>query len=99
MFTRLASRRGKALPFFDVRVRHTNAEYYKDLTLKQICLQHENEKRRMYASMVFEVEQGTFTSSVSTATRDMAGECKRYHSRLAELISIKKGRDYSTTIT
>ena len=28
----------------------------------------------------------------------MADECKRYHSRLAELLSTKKGEDYSTTM-
>ena len=43
----LYERQGSA--FFDVRVRHTNAEYYKDVTLKQICLQHENENKRMRA--------------------------------------------------
>ena len=29
----------------------------------------------------------------------MADECKRYHSRLTELLSDKKGEDYSTTIS
>ena len=28
----------------------------------------------------------------------MADECKRYHNRLAEHLSNKKGEDYSTTI-
>ena len=39
----------------------------------------------MYASMVLEVEQGSFTPLVFTTTGGMAGECMRYHSRLAEL--------------
>ena len=29
----------------------------------------------------------------------MGRECLRYHSRLAELISLKKGEDYAKTIT
>ena len=29
----------------------------------------------------------------------MADECKRYHSSLAELLSTKKGEDYSTTMS
>ena len=29
----------------------------------------------------------------------MAVECKRFHSRLAELIAIKKGEEYSTTMS
>ena len=53
----------------------------------------------MYAIGVLEVEQGSFTPMVFTTTERMAGECKRYHSRLAELLSNKKGEDYSTTIS
>ena len=34
-----------------------------------------------------------------TTTGGMSGECKRYHSRLAELIAAKKGEDYSTTMS
>jgi len=45
-----------------------------------------------------EIEQGTFTPLVFSTTGGMAEECRRYHSRLAELFSIKKGEDYSTTI-
>ena len=44
------SRQGST--FFDVRVCHPNAESYKDLTPQQIYRQHENEKKRMYASRV-----------------------------------------------
>ena len=38
--------------FFDVRVCHPNADSYKDLAPQEIYLQHENEKKRMYASRV-----------------------------------------------
>ena len=53
------SRQGST--FFDARVCHPNAESYKDLTPQQIYRQHENEKERMYASRVMEIEQATFT--------------------------------------
>ena len=68
--------------FFDVRVCHPNAESYKDLTIQQIYRKHEYEKKRLYANRVLEVEQGTFTSLVFTATGGMAEEYKRFHSRL-----------------
>ena len=84
--------------FFDVRVCHPNAESYKDLSPEQIYRQHENEKKRSYAKRVMDIEQGTFTPLVFSSTGGMAEECKRYHSRLAELLAIKKGEDYSTTI-
>ena len=85
--------------FFDVRVCHPNAEFYKDLTSKQIYRQHENVKKRLYASRVTEIEQGTFTPLVFTTTGGMAEECSRYHSRLAELLSSKKQEDYATTMS
>ena len=91
------SRQGST--FFDVRVCHPNAESYKDLTPQQIYRHHENEKKRMYASRVMEVEQATFTPLVFTTTGGMAPECQVYHRRLAELLSVKKGEDYSTTMS
>ncbi len=85
--------------FFDVRVCHPNADSYKDLELRQVYKIHENEKKRLYARRVLEIEQGTFTPLVFTTTGGMGKECMRYHSRLAELLAIKKGEDYATTIS
>ena len=85
--------------FFDVRVCYPNAESYRGLTPKQIYRQRESEKKRMYASRVLEVEQGSFTPLVFTTTGGMAGECIRYHSRLAELLSTKKGENYAITMS
>ena len=47
--------------FFDVRVCHPNADSYTDLELQQIYRNHENEKKRLYARRVLDIEQGTFT--------------------------------------
>ena len=93
MFTLVAS------VFFDVRVFHPNAESYKDLTIRQLYHKHEDERKRLYANRVLEVEQGTFTPLVFPTTVGMAVECKRFHSKLAELIAIKKGKEYSTTMS
>ena len=48
---------------------------------------YQNEKKRMYASRVMEVEQATFTPLVFTTTGGMAPECQVYHKRLAEPLS------------
>ena len=48
---------------------------------------YQNEKKRMYASRVMEVEQATFTPLVFTTTGGMAPECQVYHKRLAEALS------------
>ena len=85
--------------FFDVRVCHPNADSYRELSPKQIFQLHENEKKRQYSRRVLEVEQGAFTPLVLTSTSGMADECKRFHSRLAELLALKKGDGYATTIS
>ena len=85
--------------FFDVRVCYPNADSYRDLDLKQIYKQHENDKKRLYTQRVMDVEQGTFTPLVFTTTGGMGEECKRYHDRLAELVAAKKGENYATTVS
>ena len=86
----------KRSAFFDVRA---NAESYKDLEPQQIYRLHENEKKRQYSSRVLDIEHGTFTPLVFTTTGGMGQECLRYHSRLAELIALKKGEQYVKTIS
>jgi len=43
--------------------------------------------------------RGTFTPLVFSTTGGMGEECARYHARLAELLAIKKGETYSTTVS
>jgi len=85
--------------FFDVRVCHPNADSYRDLELQQIYCNHENEKKRLYTRRVLDIKQGTFTPLIFTSTGGMGNECLQYHSRLAQLISIKKGEHYAKTIS
>ena len=70
------------------------------MDFNQIYRQHETEKKRQNASRILEVEQATFTPLVFSTTGGilMAVECKRYHSRLAELVVTKKGESYATTM-
>ena len=46
-----------------------------------------------------EVQQGTFTPLVFTTAGGIAEECKRYHNKLAELLAIKKGENYASTVS
>ena len=84
-----------------MRICHPNADSYRDMDLNQIYRQHETEKKRQYASRILKVEQATSTSLVFSTTGGMAAECKRYHSRLAELqlLATKKGKSYATTMS
>ena len=79
---------------FDIRVCHPNADSYKHLTPEQVYRLHENEKKKLYERRVLEVEEASFMALVFTTTGGMG---RGYHSRLAELISIKKGKDYART--
>ena len=85
--------------FFDVRVCHPNVDSHRDLELEQIYRKHEDEKKRLYARRVLDIEQGTFTSLIFTSTGGMGNECLQNHSKLAQLISIKKGEHYAKTIS
>ena len=76
---------------FDVRVCHPNAASYRDLEPQQIYRIHENEKKRLYSRRVLDIEHETFTPLVFTTTGGMGKEYLMYHSRLAQLIAIKKG--------
>ena len=60
---------------------------------------HENEKKRLYSRRVLDIEHGTFTPLVFITTGGIGKECLRYHSRLAELIAIKKGEQYAKTMS
>ena len=85
--------------YFYIRVCHPHADSNKDLTLKNLYKQQENEKKRKYASRILEVEQGTFTPLVFSTTGGMGKECARYHAKLADLLAIKKGEIYSATVS
>ena len=85
--------------FFDVRVCPPDAASYRDLEPQQIYPIHENEKKRLYSRRVLDIEHGTFTPLVFTTTDGMGKECLMYHSRLAQLIAIKKGEQYAKTIS
>lgn len=84
--------------FFDVQVCQPYADSYRDLTPKQTARQHEKDKKPQYTSGVRELERGTFTPLVFITTGGVAEECARFHGKLAELLSIKKGESYAATI-
>ena len=84
--------------FFDVRVCHPNEDSYKNVTPEKIYKLHENYKKGLYSFRVLEVERGTFTPLVFTTTGGMSKECQLYHSRLAELLAVKKQESYASTI-
>ena len=82
-----------------ISILRCDAVSYRDLEPQQIYRIHENEKKRLYSKRVLDIEHGTFTPLVFTTTDGVGKEYLMYHSRLAELISIKKGEQYAKTIS
>ena len=70
---------------------------YRDLEPQQIYPLHGDESKCQYSSRVLDIKHGTFTPLIFTAG-GMGEEWLNYHSRLAELIAIKKGEDYAKTL-
>ena len=56
------------------------------------------EKKNSYVDRVLNVEKGTFTPLIFSATGGMGGEASRFYKRLAEKIASKSGQRYSDTI-
>ena len=82
-----------------VRVSHPNDVSYRDLEPQQIYPIHENKKKGLYSRRVLDIEHGAFVPLVFTTTGGMRKECLMYHSRLVQMIAIKKGEQYAKTIS
>ena len=81
--------------FFDVRVFHPNSASYVDTSPQQLYIRHEKEKKRMHNDRVIQVEKGSFSPLIFSTTGGMGPECTKFHKRVAELISSKRGELYS----
>ena len=77
--------------FFDVRIFEPSADCYQNMDLQAAHLKNEREKMRKYGERIRNVEQGTFTPLVFTTSGGMAYQAKMFYSRLADLMSEKKG--------
>ena len=82
------------LPFLTLRVCHPNANSYQDLEPRQSYELHENEKKRLCGDRVIEV----CTTGLHHNLR-YEKNCNRYHGRLTELMSTRKGESCAKTIS
>jgi hypothetical protein len=81
--------------YFDVRVTNPECDSHRALTVKAVLEKNEKEKKRQYNQRVIDVEHGTFTPLVFSASGAMGHECLKYHKSLAERISRKRGDQYA----
>ena len=84
--------------FFDVRVFHPNASSYRSLSLQAAFRRHKQTKKRVYGERVRKVEHGVFTPLVLSTTGGLGVEATTFYKRLADLISLKQQKHYSTVM-
>ena len=84
--------------FFDVRVFHPNAPYYRSKDIATVYKQHEQAKKREYNQRVQNVEHGVFTPLVFSITGSMGKEGTTFYKRLADLLSRKQEKPYSVVM-
>ena len=84
--------------FFDVRVFNPLAPSNCRSSLTATYRRHENIKKRSYEQRIREVEHGSFTPLVFSASGGMAPAATITFKRLASLIAEKQQQDYNKTI-
>ena len=83
------------LAFLDVRVFNPIAKRYVDQELSRTYVMNEKEKKKMYNERIMQIEHGSFTPLVMSATGGMGRECHKFYARLSELIADKRKQCYS----
>ena len=81
--------------FFDVCVTHPNSPTYDKKDMEQIYKAHEMRKMKKYNNRIIQVEKGTFTPLIYSTNGGWGPQATRYHKRLAEKLSQKRGEDYA----
>ena len=84
--------------FFDVRVFDPNAQRYRNTEIKKCYHKNEEEKKKAYNERVLQVENGTFTPLVFSATGGMGRECRMFFTRLSEMIAEKRNISVSSAM-
>ena len=87
------------MAFFDIRVFNPTAKRYAKQNLQRAYETNEREKKRSYNERIMQIEHGTFTPLVFSATGGMGRECEKFYNRLAVTISEKRDVEYNRIIT
>ena len=88
------------MAFYDVRVfNHPNTNIYVKQELSHAYILNEKEKKRKYNERIMQVEHGTFTPLIMSATGGPGRESHKFYSRLAEMITEKRKQRNSIIIS
>ena len=84
--------------FLDIMVFDPKANRYLNATLPRCYKINEKEKKLSYNNRTLQIEHGTFTPLVFSIYGSMGRDCKKFYSKLAELLSDKRKESKSLTV-
>ena len=87
---RLALGCGFQRAFFDIRVFNPFAQTNTTMSMASVYLHHEKEKQRAYQQRVCEIERGSFTPLVFSASGGMGKAAEVTDKRLGVLLADKR---------
>ena len=87
------------LAFLDIRVFNPKAKRYANQKTEKAYEVNEKEKKRQYNERIIQLEHGTFTPLVFSASGGLGRECEKFYNRLALMIAEKRNHHYSLTVT
>ena len=85
--------------FFDVRVLNPLASSNQNSTIDMTFRRHEREKKRIYEQRIREIEHGSFTPLVFSASGGMGPSTTIAYKRLATMLAEKRNQKYSQVMT
>ena len=91
--------RDRQSAFFDMRVFNPLAPSYRNQTLTSCYRRNEQEKRRAYDQRVREIEHGSFTPLVFSASGGMGPAARVFYKKLASMSATKHNKPYSKTLS
>ena len=84
--------------FFDVRIFNPHATSNRQ-PIPTCYRKHENAKKRAYEQRIREIEYGSFTPLVMSATGGMGNAATICYKRLASMIATEQDQSYSSTVS
>ena len=87
------------MAFLDVRFSTQTPNDMQTWNFHKVYEINEKEKKKTYNERILQVVHGSFTPLVMSATGGMSRECKKFYSRLAEMVCKKRKTNYNVTIT
>ena len=86
------------MTLFDVRVFNPNAKRYLHQGISKIYELNKKEKKKFYNERIIKIKHGSFIPLVMSATGEMGRGCKKFYSRLTDMISRSRGAGYNITV-